>query len=361
MQLTEPEVLDWIARLKTDIEATAIAQPSGLPFDRIDKPAVWRIGIYASAFFYIPQDSAVRIAEGIPALHARFQKLTGSALTIYQNGNTGGLMRRYTQEKLEATFRKGQKDEDIASINGYDGGSKESSPGFAMSALADFEALSRRGGERQIMSFFNVRLPFSFWQTHRADLRAWWLDALELLAPEQAYLGLAFANPPILERWPLVESAELALAKAFYGLEVDKPFFMVSSRRDGIHLESGQRTPAFGVLLHGESLAKLGGKAVVEASLRDSASEFRLTPCLDGWWVEAGNEPRLYPVEEGRPPLPAALAKLTQPLRLDCLRLVSYNPNVVDERRFTPACASRWLRRFDDGSDWPAAENSSAA
>lgn len=207
-----------------------------------------------------------------------------------------------------------------------------------------------------MLSYLNVQLPPSFWRTHRSEITAWWTDALELLQPEQAYLGLALANPPILARWPFVETAELALAKAFYGLEVDKNFFMCSSERDGMHLESGQRTPAFGVLLHGEALHTLGGKAAVQAALAAASPRFRLTPCLDGWWVEAGEEPQLYPVEGGIPPLPAALAQLTKPLRLDCLRLVSYNPNVPDERRFTPASSRRWLKRFDADGDWPSPE-----
>ena len=355
MELNEQAIADWINRLKLDGEATVTVPPGATPFNVVKQPATWRLGIYATAFFYIPEAARQPLAQGIPALHARFQALTDHPLTSYQNGKTGSVSKQYTQEKLEADFLAAM-DGGVGTLVGYDGGTKESSPRFAMNAVLDFDPATRPGGDLQMLSYLTVRLPLSFWQTRRQDFLLWWLDALNLLAPEQAYLGLSLANPPILERWPFVEPAELALAKAFYGLEIDKPFFMGSSERDGMHLESGQRTPAYGVLLHGQALERLGGKAAVQRHLTALSPDFRLTPCLDGWWVEAGSEPKLYPVEAGIPTLPAALAALTRPLRLDCLRLVSYNPNIPDDRRFTPETARRWLKRFDDDGDWPSPE-----
>lgn len=145
MELTEKEVADWIERLKDDVEAPVTVQPSGAPFDPITKPATWRVGIYATAFFYIPESARARIAEGVPALHARFQALIGNELTLYQNGDTGAVSKNYTQAKLESDFRK-ELDEGVGTITGYDGGTKETSPGFGMHVIADFHTECRPGG-----------------------------------------------------------------------------------------------------------------------------------------------------------------------------------------------------------------------
>ena len=60
------------------------------------------------------------------------------------------------------------------------------------------------------------------------------------------------------------------------------------------------------------------------------------------------------PVEEGVPELPKLLNRLIKPIRNDHVSLDGFSAAADDPNdRFTNADAARWLRRFDDDSDWP--------
>jgi hypothetical protein len=76
--------------------------------------------------------------------------------------------------------------------------------------------------------------------------------------------------------------------------------------------------------------------------------------CLDGdgLWIEAGEAPALYPVEEGVPAHLRALAEALKPARLERLWMVSFPPNLPRDDIFTPRTSARWLKRFDADSDW---------
>ena len=90
--------------------------------------------------------------------------------------------------------------------------------------------------------------------------------------------------------------------------------------------------------------------------------EISLFEVRNGLWIELGDQPSLYPVEEGVPALPQLLNRLIKPIRNDYTDLLGFaqwdgDPN----ERFSNEDALRWLQRFDADSDWPSAEQRRAS
>ncbi|MDR2881239.1 MAG: DUF3396 domain-containing protein [Azoarcus sp.] len=369
MILPAPDLEDWIEALNTNSAATATALPSS-PHSALQKPASWHLGIFASAYFYvISREDVQRLTQTIPQLHKEFQELTGGALTRYLSFGTANIARKPLMlEDIEKHLR--DESDGIAALAEFDAPTKESSSRYKLETIAQFEhanqtlPLFRPGIDQPItgrrieftertfgLDYFTVNFPLAFWRSHTYEIRRWWLKALERLQSVQAYMGLGIGLPPILERYPFQQQAEFALANRFLGLDVDKPFFMRSNRPDGMHLETGMRTPGFGVLVAGDYLRRLGGEIELRSTLRN-VKGIRIDPCLDGLWIEAGAEPALYPVEQGVPAHLRALAMALKPVRLERLWMVSYPPNLPSDDIFTPETSARWLRRFDSDSDW---------
>ena len=98
--LPQQEIDAWIAALRQDITATATAQPVDDPWAELmgrskTKPATWRLGMFASAYFYVvSQQDVERLVALIPQLYAEFQGLTGNALQRYLSFSSGGISRR---------------------------------------------------------------------------------------------------------------------------------------------------------------------------------------------------------------------------------------------------------------------------
>lgn len=352
--LSPAKLESWIAALRTNANATATVAPqhaAGL----FQAPATWRLTMSASAYFHIRTKADVgRLVTLLPQLHDEFQALTGHALTRYMGFRSGAVSRKFhAQEDIEAQFLKHA--DDIVSLQGFDAPTKESSSRFEFQAIAQFRRARLPRATSQL-DYLALHFPLDFWTARKDELRAWWLGALQRLQPVQAYMGLGLGRPPMLERYPLQQAAEFALARRFLGLDIDKPFFMRSSRPDGMSLEYGMRTPGFGVLVCGAFAARLGGVLALQRKL-DKVPGMRVQPCMegDGLWIEAGEAPALYPVEDGVPRHLRALAEALIPVRLDRLWMTSYPPNVACDDVFTPETSARWLKRFDAGSDWPRA------
>jgi hypothetical protein len=351
--LSAAELERWTAALRTDAGATVTVAPqhaAGL----FQTPATWRLTMSASAFFHVRSKADVgRLATLLPQLHEEFQLLTGHALTRYMGFRSGAIARKgHAQEDIEAQYLRHA--EDIVSLQGFDAPTKESSSRFEFQALAQFRR-ARLPRAAAGLDYLALHFPLDFWTARHTEVRAWWLDALQRLQPVQAYMGLGLGRPPVLERYPLQQPAEFALARCFLGLDVDKPFFMRSSRPDGMSLECGMRTPGFGVLVCGAFAARLGGVDALQRRLQ-KVPGMRVQPCMDGGglWIEAGEAPALYPVEDGAPRHLRALAEALIPVRLDRLWMTSYPPNAASDGIFTPASSALWLQRFDSASRWPS-------
>ncbi len=371
MHIPAPDLEQWITALRRNPEATVTALPYEDPLDNHrHRPAQWHIGMAANAYFYLrsPQD-AQRVAHLIPALHDEFQTLTQGKLTRYIRFNTGNFKKEpYTPQEIQAHFV--HHDDDTYAITACDAPSKESSSGFLFDGLLKFTQVTdpapvfRIGTDQALdyqditvkqrvksLNYLSFGFPRSFWQSHREALQSWWHSVLYRLAPDQAYLGLSMALPPTLERWPYQLPSEFELAQQFIGLDVDKPFFMRSNEPKGKFLETGLRTPTFGVYLAGDVLQTLGGLDAVYAALIRIPS-IALRQCGAGWWVQLGHTPELHPIEQGVPEPQRQLAIALKAVRASRLWLVCYPPSVAQDNIFTPSSASDWLKRFDPDSEW---------
>lgn len=355
MQLSEQAIQEWIEALKRDPDATATAQPPQHPIPQFTKSATWRLTVFGTAYFYTPtQDDVGRVSTGIPDAAERFDHLTGGVMGHFIPFDVA-VIRKKGQDYWEGVrkcFEAGK--DDIAGMRLIDVTTKEASPVHAISSLAAFKKSSQPGAKFQKLGSLTMRVPLAFWTQHTEPLRRWWLDTLRMLGAEQAYLGLGFGNPPQAERLPFIEPAEFALAKAFYGLDIDKPDFMCASPRAETkhYLEHGMRTPTFGVLVSPKYLLRVGGSQGLRAALADEP-RIGIESIGDSLWLQAGAVPELFPVEQGIPRHVARMAQALQPARLDALWLLSYLPALPREDRFAYESARRWLRRFDEDGDWP--------
>jgi hypothetical protein len=341
MYISAPDIEQWIAALRRNPEAVATATPYEDPLDNHQhRPAQWHIGMAANAYFYLRNaQDAQRVSHLIPSLHDEFQALTGGRLTRYIRFNTGNFKKEpYASQEIKNHFINFE--DDIHAITACDAPSTESSSKFVMKGLVDFSqatdmpSVFRIGTDQALayqdipfknrvrsLNYLSFGFPKSFWELHREALQSWWYSVLQRLAPDQAYLGLSMALPPILDRWPFQLPSEYQLAQQFLGLDVDKPFFMSSNRPDGKHLETGMRTPTFGVYLTGDILRALGGQdAAYEALIRIPKSSLKL--CGAGWWVQLGDAPELHPIEHGVPEPQRQLAMALKAVRAQRLWLV---------------------------------------
>lgn len=358
MKLDRHAIGRWIETLRRDSDASVIVHADKGPLGQFSQDAEWRLGFCMTVYFFVPTDEKRdQLVAGIPIMFERFDELTQRAMTHEQHPSTGRVMKRGAKSLSTIADRFIEERSDVATISSFSAGTNESSPRFFVDADCSFKAESRPGQPLSMLNYFKVGIPTSFWRQNRALLHAWWKELIELIEPEQAYSGLSFSTPPILSRYPFFEPAEHGLCQAFYGLDVDKPFFMRGSPycEHKMHLELGTRTPTFGTLLRGKYLDQLGGETAVRQALSGDP-QFHLTPCAGGLWIEAGDEPALYPVDQGIPRHYAKLAKLMKPTRLEALWLISYLPPLPRDDCFNAASSARWLKRFDDDGDWPSPE-----
>ena len=191
---------------------------------------------------------------------------------------------------------------------------------------------------------------WSWWRENRDAWRRFVLQTIEKLNAEQVYSGFAMADPLEFGTRAEVTVWERALAPHFYGLDIDYQF---SARGE---LTSGIRPPTWGFLLSDVWREKLNlGRDDLKDALHHP--HIHIHDLASGLWIELGEEPSLYPVEEGVPELPVMLNKILKPIRHDHMGLLGFGQWDGDpNERFTNADSLRWMRRFDKNSDWPRAE-----
>ncbi|OXS20088.1 hypothetical protein CGU37_19850 [Pseudomonas fluorescens] len=190
---------------------------------------------------------------------------------------------------------------------------------------------------------------WQWWLDNRDAWRQFVLKTIDRLKAHQVYSGFAMANPMEFGTRAEVTTWERALAPAFYGLDIEYPFGM----RD--ELLNGIRPPTWAFLLadHWREKLDLTREQVRTALVHPRIS---ITELHSGQWIELGEQPELYPVEQGVPELPMLLNRLLKPIRYDDLGLLGFGQWDGDpNERFTDADSRRWMARFDADSDWPTA------
>jgi hypothetical protein len=201
----------------------------------------------------------------------------------------------------------------------------------------------------KVYSSIQLYYRWAWWQENQEEWRSFIVKTIDKLSPEIVYSGFSMANPLEFGTRSAVTVWERALTPHFYGLDIDDPWSMSQ-------LGEGIRPPTWGFLLSDKWSSRLSmSRQQVRDYLRHP--EIKIIDVEKGLWIELGKEPSLFPVEEGVPALPKLLNRLIQPIRDDNADLVGFpvwddDPN----RRFNRDDSMRWLRRFDDDSDWPSSE-----
>lgn len=207
------------------------------------------------------------------------------------------------------------------------------------------------GNNEPSYSYIQFYYRWQWWLDNRDAWRRFVHDTIERLKPEQVYSGFAMANPLEFGTRSEVTVWDRALTPYFYGLDTDYPFGM-----HGFHdLVQGIRPPTWAFFLSDLWRDKLH-KTREEVRAALDHPRIRIDELSCGQWIELGEQPDLYPVEDGVPLLPVMLNNLLKPIRHPNLDLLGFgewdgDPNV----RFNAEDSRRWMGRFDADSDWPDA------
>ena len=227
------------------------------------------------------------------------------------------------------------------------------------------------------MGYSTLKLIFCYdWYEdgNQARWREFVVDCTTSLRPEQAYMGYEVGNGGLSVMGAYESDVlERICADYFYGLDVDHPSnmgFHANDDEDGYinpaRLGSGLRPPTWCFMLSPIWQRKLGkSEHQIRAELTDPRIKITAVPYprdkfnpdgANGLWIELGDLD-LYPVEDGVPDVLVKANRLLRPIRCDQLNLNTLDPWDGDPNpRFGYESSLRWMRRFDDDSDWPSAE-----
>ncbi|MFC7421419.1 hypothetical protein ACFQNF_16255 [Iodobacter arcticus] len=197
---------------------------------------------------------------------------------------------------------------------------------------------------------------------------------LNVLQPEHCYSGFEVGNGGFnLMGAYEADVLERICADYFYGMDIDHPDamgFQYHGNENGyvshLRLGAGLRTPTWSFLLSPLWRSRLGKtEAEVREFLNDPRIQITALPYPVGphnpnaenaLWIRLG-ELDLYPVAQGLPDLLIKANELIKPIRCDELQLLTLDPWDDDPNpRFDYESSLRWMRRFDENSDWPSPE-----
>lgn len=312
---------------------------------------------FASFYFlYEPQswrDTSLLMVD----THEEFERLTGHPYRIATHPVTER-PHRYGSKRLPdlRSFIKKMKGGEALLFGFTDEENTDSSPSIAGNFCRKRDYLNKRHQDDDrppAYSYVQFYYRWQWWLDQQEDWRRFLLSTIERFRPEQVYSGFSIANPLAFGARSEVSVWERSLTEHFYGLDIDYPFGMSMGMDES--LPAGLKPATWGLFLSDHWRAKLDVSREHVATVAKAAG-ISVYDCKTGLWLELGDEPRLYPVADGVPPMHVALNALLRPLRNDALDLVGTgewdgDPNV----RFNRRDAKRWLGRFDEESDWPSA------
>ncbi|WP_284616660.1 type VI immunity family protein [Aquabacterium humicola] len=223
-----------------------------------------------------------------------------------------------------------------------------------------------------------TRLKITFrerwYRRNPSTWHAFVIRCLQRLQPDHCYSGFEVGNGGfnILGAYEC-DVLERICADHFYGMDIDHParmrfhnFNRTSDYVNHVALGAGIRTPTWCFMLSPYWQARLGKtEAQIRAELDDPRIEITSIPYEpnaiypqggNGLWIRLG-ELDLHPVDKGLPELLVKANRLIRPIRCDHLQLLTLDPWDDDPNpRFDHDSSLRWMRRFDDDSDWPDAQ-----
>jgi len=230
-------------------------------------------------------------------------------------------------------------------------------------------------------SYTRLKLTFRnrWYRKNQAKWHAFAESCVARLRPDHCYSGFEVGNGGFnfLGAYEC-DVLERISADHFYGMDIDHTgrmafhdFNRTDDYTDVVSLGAGIRTPTWCFMLSPYWQAKLGKtEAQIRAELNDPRIHVTAIPYPpsaiypqggNGLWIRLG-ELDLYPVDKGVPDLLVKASRLIRPIRCDQLHLLTLDPWDDDPNpRFDYESSLRWMRRFDEDSDWPSPERRRSA
>jgi hypothetical protein len=344
---------------------------------------------YITFYIYHTPDQYIPLVEKMVAIYRAFSKLMDEPFKIIWKDDTqdwlpAGDKRLPRLEDFPDLARKKQDDLKPFWIDATDQDSEATTARWA------FCARIRDGG----MRYTTLKLTFrhKWYNRNKARWQSFVKDCIAQLQPEHCYSGFEVGNGGfnVLGAYES-DVLERICADYFYGMDIDHTVIMgshsfayhrndplfdpeavegfppdqVKSYTNPARLGAGLRTPTWCFMLAPFWRTQLGKtEAQVRAELDDPRIEITAIPFAagphnpngePGLWIRLG-ELDLHPVENGVPDLLVKANRLIKPIRCDYLKLLTLDPWDDDPNpRFDYESSLRWMRRFDEDSDWPDA------
>jgi hypothetical protein len=316
-----------------------------------DDEQLWAVSPFISFYFLYDSGKSLETSLAMIDIHDQFEKLVSSPY-VFASHPKSERPHPYGSKRLPdmREFARQAKKDDHFLFKVTSEKNHRSSPATAGYFWKKPAYMNDDPDEsNKLYSTIQFYFRLSWWKENQDKWRDFVISTSDRLRPDFAYSGFAMATPFIHGSRTETTVWERELVARFYGLDIDDPWIM-DKHGDGI------RPPTWGFLLANAWREKL-------MLSREQVKDFFDHPAVkiveveNGQWIELGEEPELYPVENGVPPLLALANRLLRPIRNDELPLVGFaewddDPN----KRFNREDSMRWLGRFDDDSDWPSKE-----
>jgi hypothetical protein len=324
---------------------------------------------YISFYIYNRPDDFLSLAARMASVCNRFeQEIVDEPMALKWHGRDQEWLKPGDPRlsfDMEEYARRSQDDARVFWLRSTDMDSPAATPRWSFNAVAD----------DGIGSYSLLKLSFrQKWYLRNAEKwHSFVGDCIRELTPDHCYSGFEIGNGGfnILGAYEC-DVLERLCAERLFGMDIDHPESMYFHRFDDPSgfvmpnsLGAGIRTPTWCFMLSPFWQAKLGKtEAEIRAELDDPRIHITAIPYPvnehypnggNGLWIRLG-ELDLYPVEQGLPELLVKANRLIRPIRCDGLALLTLDPWDDDPNpRFDYPTGLRWMRRFDDDSDWPDA------
>ncbi|MBS0426581.1 MAG: DUF3396 domain-containing protein [Proteobacteria bacterium] len=327
---------------------------------------------YVTFYIYHQPEEYMPLADKFIGIWERFQTMLDEPFAKLFKSSTQRWLKAGDKRwptDLHAEALQHQEDFETFYLMGTDMESPDASPMWSYYASVDHVPS---------MDYSKLKLIFRYAWYSDGNQQAWKgfvRECVRSLQPEQCYMGYEVGNGGLSVMGAYESDVlERICADYFYGIDIDHPsrmgFHANVPHETGVMLPTdlgaGLRPPTWCFMLSPVWQRKLGkGEQQIRVELNDPRIRITSIPYAtnalnpdgaNGLWIELG-ELDLYPVEDGVPDLLVKANRLIRPIRCDELRLTTLDPWEDDPNpRFDEQSSLRWMRRFDEDSNWPSAE-----
>lgn len=327
---------------------------------------------YVTFYIYHQPEDYLSIADKFISIWERFGQLVDEPIRKIFKSRTQVWLKagdKRLPTDLRAEARHHEEEFETFFLMATDMESPDASPLWSYSGAVTCNPVQR---------YSTLKLIFCddwYWNGNEARWNDFVLDCIKSFRPEQAYTGYEVGNGDLGVMGSYeADVLERICTDHFFGLDIDHPSTMGFQYHDKFHegfvnptdLGAGIRTPTWCFMLSPVWQRKLG-KPEHQIRVELAHPRIRITSVpyprnalnpdgANGLWIELGDLD-LHPVEDGVPEVLTRANRLIRPIRCDELKLNTLDPWDDDPNpRFGYESSRRWMRRFDEDSDWPTAE-----